>query len=206
MFRVNPLNRAVLAGAAFASFAGSFVTTPLTARGDTRTVVGSFAAPRPFATPAGFAAILPRRDPFAGDPPPRRNDGARASAIPISAPPFPASSSTAANAAIPAGLAPLPPNAGATGTPLSIAHAGAPAASAAQPSETVRVTAIVTGAHPYALVDDGPTARLVTVGDRIGDDTVAAISAGGIRLAHGATVPLAPAATALRPPSGGHQQ
>jgi hypothetical protein len=61
------------------------------------------------------------------------------------------------------------------------------------------VTAIVTGRHPYALIDDAGTTRLVTLGDRIGDDIVAAITASEIRLASGRTMPLASTVPGGRP-------
>jgi hypothetical protein len=223
MLRVSRANRAVLAGAAFASFAGSFVTTPFTARGDAGLAPQLPTRPAPSATVAAVAAVLPRRDPFAGDPPVRRNDDvppfarshdADPSQMPA-LPPFPASGSIAAGATIPAALVPLPPNLSASGTPLStagasaaatanaVSSAGAPAAVPSQPDGTIRVTAVVTGARPYALVDDGRTARLVTVGDRIGGDTLAAITAEGVRFSRGRVVPLSPASSSTRSQPGG---
>ena len=89
---------------------------------------------------------------------------------------------------LPSGLAPLPPNAGAgdVAPPFTI-----PVPAPAQ-QPPARVTALITGTHPFALIDEGGTTRLVTLGDRIGDDAVTAISGTGVRLANGRLLPLAP--------------
>jgi hypothetical protein len=79
--------------------------------------------------------------------------------------------------AIPPALGPLPPNAGARDglfPLLPVEH----------------VTAIVTGAHPFALVDDGSTTNLVTLGDRYHDERIVAIDSGGVHLESGTTVPV----------------
>jgi hypothetical protein len=208
VFHVNRVSRAVLAGAAFAAFAGSFVTTPFDARGAAGVAIHDAASPAASPTPAEFAAVLPRRDPFAGDPPARHHE----SAMPFAAPPMPFAAAPPAVAAmaIPAALAPLPPNPGALGTPLSTAGVapgslavGSPAPSL-QVSGSVRVTAVITGTHPYALLDDAQTARLVTIGDRVGNDEVAAITADGVRFADGRTLRLSPESPATRPQLGGH--
>lgn len=92
---------------------------------------------------------------------------------------------------IPAALRPLPPNAGAMNAPPPFG------------AQTARVTAVVTGAHPYALVDDAGTTRIVTVGDNIASDAITAITAGGVRLANGRMLTVAPAASPARSGSGG---
>jgi hypothetical protein len=206
MFRVSRASRAVLAGTAFAAFAGSFVATPFDARGAADVAVHNVPRPAASTTPAAFAAILPRRDPFAGDLPPRRGE----TTMPITAPPLPFAATptpfaappmpAVAGTTIPAGLAPLPPNPGAFGTPLS--NAGV--APAPQIGGSVRVTAVITGAHPYALIDDAETARLVTIGDHIGEDIVAAITADGVQLVNGRTLRLSPESPPARPQLGGH--
>lgn len=76
---------------------------------------------------------------------------------------------------IPAAIGALPPN-------LRAASAGA------------RVTAVVTGAHPSALVEEGDAVRLLAPGDAFHDDRVAAIDAAGVHLAHGGTLRVTPAA------------
>jgi hypothetical protein len=48
-----------------------------------------------------------------------------------------------------------------------------------------RVTAVVTGTHPFALLEEGVTTRLATIGDRIDGAAIVAITAAGVRLADG---------------------
>jgi hypothetical protein len=164
---LGPRSRVVLAGAAFASFAASFVATPLVARS-----AGDLAAPSmPSATPAAViatrAALVPRRDPFAVDP--QQN---------APAPP------AVALPAIPASLGPLPPNAGAPPPPFALS---------AQPA---RVTAVVTGVHPFALVDDGGASRIVTLHDRIAGESIVAITPLGVQLERGRLLNVNPVSSA----------
>ena len=168
--------RGLLAAAAFAAFASAFAGVPLDAQGAARRDPAT-PAPTPAQRAAPLAIVLPRRDPFAGGgapEPPTARTPAPAAAIPL-----------------PAALGPLPPNAGAGPLPFPLA------------SETSQVRAVITGAHPFALVEDAGTTRLVTVGDAIAGDTIAAITADGVRLAHGGTIAVAPSAAAARPGSGG---
>lgn len=79
--------------------------------------------------------------------------------------------------AIPALIGALPPNPGAAGLP----------------PPAVRVTAIVSGSRPYALVDENGTTRIVAAGDRLDGEPIKAIGQDGIRLAHGALLPIVPA-------------
>jgi hypothetical protein len=173
MFALDRYSRTLLAAAAFAAFAGAFVTAPFVARGAAGDDVVRAAPATPASTPATFAVVLPRRDPFAGEPP---------AVHPSNAPMPPLSE-------IPAAIRPLPPNAGASYSVLPFA---AP----------LRITAVVTGAHPFALVDEGGTTRVVTIGDRIDDVAIIAITTSGVRLVGGATLPVAPApSTGLPSPS-----
>lgn len=99
---------------------------------------------------------------------------------------------------LPYDLGPLPPNAGAgDAAPRFVMPAAAPAQ-----RPPARVTALITGTHPFALIDEGGTTRLVTLGDRIGEDAVTAISGVGVRLANGRTLPLAPDPPSLPPAHG----
>lgn len=68
----------------------------------------------------------------------------------------------------------LPANRGARGTPVQDAALGFPA-----------VTAIVSGASPRALIDDGAHVRVVGVGDMLAGSRVAAIDRTGVRLENG---------------------
>ncbi|HTD36019.1 MAG TPA: hypothetical protein VK669_00790 [Candidatus Limnocylindrales bacterium] len=192
-------SRAVLAVAAFTSFAGAFVTAPIAARGAGDTPAAVVPLATPAAAPRALIVVVPRRDPFAGAPP---ADARRGSAVAT-----PAMSSAAPERSgdmperimpLPSSLGPLPPNAGAgeAARPFAIP---APAPAQRPPA---RVTAVITGTHPFALIDEGGTTRLVTLGDRIGEDAVAAISGTGVRLANGRTLPLAPDPTSLPPAHG----
>jgi hypothetical protein len=183
MFALDAVSRTVLAAAAFAAFGAAFVATPIVARGD----AGVVADPTPSITalprPTAVADVPPRRDPFAGgDIPP---------ALPGSAPPQaqPGMPAIPPLPQIPAALRSLPPNAAA-------ADAAFPFATS--PRTTAAVTAVITGAHPFALVDDGGTTRVLTIGDRISGDPIVAIDANGVRLSSGTTLAVA------RAISGGH--
>lgn len=61
-----------------------------------------------------------------------------------------------------------------------------------QPS--ARVTAIVTGARPTALVEIGPSVRAVSVGDVLGGSRVAFITDDAVELSNGERLSLIPAA------------
>ncbi|MEA2784509.1 MAG: hypothetical protein QOF71_613 [Candidatus Eremiobacteraeota bacterium] len=175
MFALDAVSRAALAAMAFAAFGAAFVTTPMTARGD----AGVFTGPLPSVTAlshgTALTEVIPRRDPFAGGEAP----AVRSSAVP----PIPQ---------IPAALRPLPPNAGASGT-------GFPFSPVA--GSTAAVTAVITGTHPFALIDDGGTTRMLTVGDRVAGEAIVAIDADGVRLSGGTAL----AAPHVRPTPGGHQ-
>lgn len=171
MLRLDPSSRAALAAGAFAAFAGAFVATPMIAGGAAPNLVADRPPPAPLAAGDGFATVLPRRDPFADDTP-VRDPAALKTPAPLPVQP------------IPAALKALPPNAGATG--------GASPIAAVDP----RVTAVVTGPRPFALLADGAATRLVTVGDSAGGRRIVAISADGIRLADGTTLGVAPLAAA----------
>jgi hypothetical protein len=173
MIVLHPVSRAALAAAAFLCFGGAFVTTPIAARG-AASALSPARTPSPRDEPPPIAGVTPKRDPFAGEPP----------ATPRAAQPVaPASSLRSFALAVPPGVTALPPNAGAGSMPSPF---GAPAVRAA------RVTAVVGGTHPYALLDDAGAIRIVTTGDRIDGDTIVAIDADRIRLAHGAALVLTP--------------
>jgi hypothetical protein len=184
MFPVRQLgsvSRVLLAASAFGAFACAFAGVPLGARGAAGMEPASPPLP-PAHQSAPPSIALPHRDPFAGGEP----------AVPpreptLSATPVPA-------IAIPATLGPLPPNAGAGGVPFPFG------------AETVRVRAVITGPRPFALVEDAGTTRLVTLGDVVSGDAIAAITAGGVRLTHGRTIAVAHAAPAAQPSSGGSSQ
>jgi hypothetical protein len=157
--------RAVLASGAFLAFAGAFAGDPLGARGAQSLV----ARPSPSATGRNgvVPVVMPRRDPFAGGPAPARTNTVRPDL------------STPRTPALPPPFAPLPPNAGAGGGPFPVRAAHAV------------VRAVVTGAHPFALVESEGETRLVTLGDTVDGASVTAIAADGIHLANDHTIGVA---------------
>jgi hypothetical protein len=64
----------------------------------------------------------------------------------------------------------------------------------AAPVTHMRVTAIATGSQPTAIVENGGTARVVTIGDALDGSTIAAIQDDAIRLVNGRSLSLEPAA------------
>ena len=193
MFALDTASRAALAAAAFAAFGAAFVTTPMMARGDAGVAIAALPSGTSLPRRAALADVPLRRDPFAG----ADASAARPAAVPpqsqLAMPVIPTLPR------IPAALRPLPPNAGAR-------DAGFPFATGAR--TTAAVTAVITGPHPFALVDDGGTTRMLTVGDRIAAETIVAIGADGVRLSSGDTLAVAHGSEAVaphaRPIPGGH--
>jgi hypothetical protein len=189
VLRLGPRSRGALAAAGLTAFALAYVTTPLAAGSDSPPPVADTLPVRavtPSPAPAIAVALVPRRDPFAGIP------EAHGSAAP-SAPP--------ATAPIPT-LPPLPPTPGVIRLPPS--NAGP--ALGLPPSGGVRVTALTTGAHASALVEDRSGTRIVKAGDILAGDRITAIDAAGVHVGHATTYPVTPAGQPLSPqliPPGG---
>jgi hypothetical protein len=174
MLALHRSSRVVVGAAALAAFSAAYVTTPIVARSQSGSLADR-AAVRASAVPEPQAVIVPpRRDPFAG--------AAIAEVAGAATPREP----SARMPSIPAAIAPLPPNAGAATGPFPTAP-------------SLRVTAVMTGAHPFALVDEGGTTRILTTGDELGGALIAAIRFDGVHLASGAIVPLATPASAQSP-------
>jgi hypothetical protein len=186
MFALDAGSRTALAAAAFAAFGAAFVTTPIVARGDAGVVAIPIPSVAPLPAQIALADVVPRRDPFAGGDTPATRPSPGSPQTSIAMPALPALPQ------IPAALRPLPPNAGA-------GDAAFPFATGARTSAVV--TAVITGPHPFALVDDGGATRVLTVGDRIDGDAIAAIDADGVRLSGGTALP----APHVRPTPGGRQ-
>ena len=70
----------------------------------------------------------------------------------------------------------LPPNAGAAGVAFV--------------APGPRLAAVATGSHPYALVADGDSIRIVSVGEPLASSVVTSIDAAGLRLADGTRLTL----------------
>jgi hypothetical protein len=189
MFALDTTSRTLLATAAFASFGAAFVTTPLVAPSEAGMLVGAAPSVVTLPRPTPFADVIPRRNPFAGDDAPARPNTAVAQTQAVqtatsSLPQIPAMPQ------IPAALRVLPPNAGA-GADLFPLPAGA--------RTDAVVTAVITGPHPFALVDEAGTTRVLTIGDRIGGNAIAAIAVDGVRLSNGTRLPVAPASQPVAP-------
>jgi hypothetical protein len=89
-------------------------------------------------------------------------------------------------------LAPLPPNAGASMSPVDTT-----------PME--RVSAVVTGAHPFALLEEGSTARLLSIGDDHEGRRISAIDQNGVHLDDGTLLKLSPHPAFATPNLGGRR-
>ncbi len=169
--------RTALALAAFGAFGCAFSAPPDdVARAAAATAPASTVSRAATQRRLAAALVLPRRDPFSAA---------------VARPAQP--DRRAAFAPAPAGLPVLPPNAGAPPYPFAAPlHALAASPPTASAPRSVVVKAVVTGPRPVALVVDSGTTRLITVGDRIAGAAIAAIDAGGVRLADGTLIPVAP--------------
>ncbi|HEY0393375.1 MAG TPA: hypothetical protein VGD01_02655 [Candidatus Elarobacter sp.] len=196
MFALGRSSRALVAASAFCSFAGAFVCAPLVVRGEGTIVPSAPLRPAPRETATPFRDVAPRRDPFEGGPLPLRHAATSGEPLPAAALAVPLAGSRDDIAGV---LRPLPPNAGAAAAPFPFAvppGASSPGATAA----TATVVAVATGRTPYALIQEAGTLRLVTLGDRLGPDTVVAIRADGVHLASGRALPLARESAAAQAP------
>lgn len=175
MFALGPASRAAFAGAALAAYAAAFAAAPIVARGSAAADALT-APPSPSPAPSPFAVVLPRRDPFAGGVPPLRRAAV--------GPPDPSAAATRSAYAGPAGL--LVPFI-APGSPGMV-----PPSTVTLPSGVAgaRVTAVATGTHASALVEENGATRMVRVGDALAGDRVGAIGTDGVRLERGTLLPL----------------
>lgn len=174
MLALDTVSRTLLAAAAFAAFAGAFVTTPIVAHGAGSVVADPLPPVTPLSARTAFADVMPQRDPFSGGDPPAAPSGAAAPPSPVTVPVPP-------QPPFPAALRPLPPNAGA-------GDGAFPFATATHSMPTV--TAVITGPHPFALVDASGTTRVMTIGDAVDGAAIVAIGGDGVRLVGGTLLPL----------------
>ena len=187
MFALDAASRALLAAAAFVAFGAAFVTTPVVARGEAGTPANTLPAVATLAPQTALTDVVPRRDPFAGGDAPARAGLSVAPQARVAVPAIPALSQ------IPAALRALPPNAGAGDGAFPFATAATRIVAA--------VTAVITGPHPFALVDEGGTTRMLGVGDRIDGQAIDAIDANGVHLSGGTTLAVARPSEPVQPPS-----
>jgi hypothetical protein len=158
---LDSFSRAAIVGLIALSVAGAVALAPVRAHDSTMhappsRIVAAAQAPAP-------VAVAIARDPFA-EP---------------AAAPAPATQAAAQPIAGHGPIGPLPSN-------LSTDVIPAVPGTAAESSGTSpRITAVVTGAHPYALVETDGVHEIKGIGDRIGGSPVTAIDLDGIRLQNG---------------------
>lgn len=174
MLALDTASRTLLAAAAFAAFAGAFVTTPIVAHGAGSVVADALPSVTPLSARTAFADVMPRRDPFSGGDAPTAPGDTAAPSSPVTMPVLP-------QPPFPAALRPLPPNAGAGDGAFPFATA---------PRTMPTVTAVITGPHPFALVDASGTTRMMTIGDDIDGEAIVAIGVDGVHLFGGTLLPL----------------
>ncbi len=190
MFVLDAASRTLLATAAFAAFAAAFVSTALVARSEAGVLAGPAPSVVPLPVRTAFVDVVPRRDPFTGGDVAARPGTAPAQTTALTAT-LPSLPQIPAMPQIPAALRALPPNAGAGNEVF-------PFAAAARIDAVV--TAVITGPHPFALVDEAGTTRVLTIGDRIDGDAIVAIAVDGVRLSHGTRLAVVPASQPASPP------
>jgi hypothetical protein len=163
MYRLDPRSRAALATLAVLCFAAAFALTPNDAQSalPETVITERMANPEPADTVV-TSDITPMRDPFLVANVERPSVPAPMAAFP------------------PTALTPLPSNLSETTLPTL------PLGQIAGPTE--RVSAIISGPHPYALVTNGNQTRLVSAGDALFASRVTAISIDGVTLANGLTI------------------
>lgn len=157
-------SRAAIVAAALACFSGAFALAPITARsaGNSPFAVNDRTLPEPLSVQA-VAVIAPHRDPFASAPD-------------ADAPPL---QMTSLVPRIPATIGGLPSNL----TGMIPLIPGSP--NLVSRAETTRVSAVVTGAHPYALVVENNETILKAIGDTIDGSRITGITMDGVRLEGG---------------------
>lgn len=163
---LDPISRAAIIAMSILCVGATVVLAPMRARSSdsqlrAQPVSALHAAPAP---PDLWIA----RDPFVGEP-------ARQITAPRTATPRGADDSAPSD-----GIVPLPSNLAVSAIPAIPPEVGAPATTSA-----IRVTAIVTGPHPYAMVEIGGTHVVEGIGDRIAGQSVTAIGIDGLTLGNG---------------------
>jgi hypothetical protein len=167
---LDTASRTAIVGIAAFSLVGAFALVPARARGavdlSSPQQVAFVAAPQ-FDPPP--IAIEIERDPF---------ESGKPAAIPTPESGAPASTLASASSLANRDIGPLPSN-----LPASIIPAvpGDPGAT----SQSTRVTAIVTGAHPYAMLETAGDHVIKGIGDRVGGKPIVAIDIRGVSLAGG---------------------
>ncbi len=175
MHTLDRHSRTIILSSSAVCLIGALAASPMTARSAGAATPplamqprSGLVAPMPVIPPR---AVRPQRDPFIGT-----RDEDVAAAMPARK--FAAVPALPPIADLPRVPASLPPNAGAgEGTAVAYAPGTAPI--------TAAVRAVIVGPHPYAIVDEGSTTRVVGVGGDIGGKRVLAITLSGVVLGDG---------------------
>jgi hypothetical protein len=181
---LDPLSRGAIVAMSVVCISGAVALTPLRARSSNDPNVLRQPEPAPLVATA-VREITIRRDPFAGEPSNTPAAGSTTSrATSVSTPPA-ALAAAQALPGLPGGdIGPLPGN---------LTNSTIPALPGAPPAVAVtsRVTAIVTGARPYAMFDSAGYHEIKGVGDRVNGTPITAIDIDGVTLQSGARLRVA---------------
>jgi hypothetical protein len=185
---LDQFNRGAIVALTALCVAGAAELAPTAARGFLDEA-GPRGVPRPVvALAADTVGIVPLlRDPFAE---PRPRNVSLASAVT----PTTVLAPTITDAPAPRGTIETLPSNLASDTIPTLPGAPADSAGSLGPGTGARITAIVTGAHPFAMVENGGDHEIKGIGDRLGGSPIVAIDIDGIRLQNGGRLGVDPAA------------
>ncbi len=176
---LDPLSRGAIVAMSVVCISGAVALTPLRARSSNDPSVRHQLVPALLVSTA-IPELTIRRDPFAGEP----SNTAAAGSTPSPATPV----STAPTALAASQALPVLPGGDVGPLPGNLTNSTIPALPGAPPAVAItpRVTAIVTGAHPYAMFDSAGSHQIKGVGDRVNGTPITAIDIDGVTLRGGA--------------------
>jgi hypothetical protein len=163
---LDPFSRGMLAAVAALCVTATLALAPIRARSSVEALVVP-ALPVALANGDTVAVLDVRRDPF--------DQPVTGGSIAPTAYPRTVRSTPGDDTAV----EPLP------ATVANLVVPAMPASATDQAGTGTRVTAVVTGAHPYALIDIGGVHSIEGLGDRVGTHTISAIDIDGVRLNSG---------------------
>ena len=164
MIRLDQRSRTLALCASALCFAGAFTVTPGSARSADDPIRTENTHVRTAPSDAPLTMVRPRRDPFVGEELAR--DASLGPAPPL--PPIPMGTMPV--------VSPLPPNAGAGLGVEQLGHFT---------SRAVHLKAIVNGTRPVALIAEGLTTRVVSLGDIVEGTAIRGIARDRVTLADG---------------------
>jgi hypothetical protein len=192
---LDPFSRGAILALTALCAAGAAELAPTPARGFFDQA-GPQGVPRSaVALAAETVAIVPvLRDPFA-EPKPQNAALAPAATPTTALAPTLVDAPTTTNAPVRRGtIETLPSNLTSDTIPTLPGAPPEPAEPLVTGAGSARITAIVTGAHPFAMVESGGNHEIKGIGDRLGGIPIVAIDIDGIRLQNGGRVSVDPAA------------